>query len=94
MLVRLVKLTIEKEHIETFKAHFDAVKEKIRSFDGNLHVELLQDMNNPQVFFTYSHWENENALENYRQSAFFDDVWRYTKTLFSDKAEAWSVSKV
>ena len=91
MLIRLVKLTIAREHIETFKAHFDAIKEKIRLSDGNLHVELLQDTHNPQVFFTYSHWEDEVALEKYRQSAFFDDVWRYTKTLFSDKAEDWSL---
>jgi autoinducer 2-degrading protein len=90
MLVRLVKLTIAADQIETFKIHFDSVKDKIRSSKGNLHVELWQDMHDPQMFFTHSHWESYEDLEAYRQSAFFDDVWRYTKTMFSDKAQAWS----
>ena len=42
MLVRLVKLTIATDQIETFKTHFDSVKDKIRSSKGNLHVELLK----------------------------------------------------
>jgi quinol monooxygenase YgiN len=94
MLIRFVKLTIATEHIDTFKNHFASVREKIRASPGNLHAELLQDLNNPQIFFTHSHWEKPEDLETYRQSAFFDQVWRYTKTLFSEKAEAWSVMKV
>jgi heme-degrading monooxygenase HmoA len=55
---------------------------------------LYQDKNNPSIFFTYSFWETEQDLENYRQSALFDDVWTFTKKLFNDKPEAWSVNKV
>jgi heme-degrading monooxygenase HmoA len=46
------------------------------------------------VFFTYSFWETEQDLENYRQSALFDEVWTFTKKLFNDKPEAWSVDKL
>lgn len=94
MLVRLVKLTILSAEIETFKSHFEQVKDRIRAFDGNHLVELYQDLNNPQIFFTHSLWESVEDLENYRQSAFFEDVWRYTKTLFAEKAEAWSVLSI
>ena len=36
----------------------------------------------------------ENDLENYRKSALFDKVWTFTKKLFNDKPEAWSVNKL
>ena len=36
----------------------------------------------------------ENDLENYRKSALFDKVWTFTKKLFNDKPEAWSVDKL
>lgn len=94
MLIRFVKLTIAEQNIEAFELHFETVKDKIRASKGNLHVELLQDLNNPQIFFTHSHWESFEDLETYRHSAFFDEVWRYTKTLFSEKAEAWSLEQV
>jgi hypothetical protein len=29
-------------------------------------LELYQDKNNKSIFFTYSYWETENDLENYR----------------------------
>jgi heme-degrading monooxygenase HmoA len=46
------------------------------------------------VFFTYSYWETEQDLENYRNSELFDTVWSFTKKLFNDKPEAWSVDKL
>jgi len=45
------------------------------------------------VFFTYSYWEHPDFLEQYRNSDFFKGVWTKTKALFSEKPEAWSVTK-
>ncbi len=70
------------------------MKTKIRSSEGNKFLELYQDKTNPCIFFTYSIWEREEDLENYRQSALFDEVWTFTKKLFNDKPEAWSVNKM
>jgi quinol monooxygenase YgiN len=94
MLVRIVKLNIQKDKIEAFLKSFDNIKNQIRSFEGNQFLELYQDQQNENVFFTYSYWENEESLNNYRNSAFFNEVWTYTKTLFADKPEAWSVNKL
>ena len=94
MFVRIVKLSIDPFKIDVFKEHFDKVKHHIRNFEGNRFLELYQDKNDKRIFFTYSYWENEEALENYRKSALFDGVWTYTKTLFSDKPEAWSVDRL
>lgn len=94
MFVRIVKLRFHEENIPAFLENFEEVKEKIRSFEGNQFLELYQDKNDKRIFFTYSYWESEEHLESYRNSDLFKVVWSFTKTLFSDKPEAWSVDKI
>lgn len=94
MFIRIVKMSFHQENIPVFLDNFEIMKEKIRNSQGNRFLELYQDKNNPNVFFTYSFWETEQDLENYRQSALFDEVWTFTKKLFNDKPEAWSVDKL
>ncbi len=90
MLVRIVKMNFAPEKIDEFLANFEANKEKIRGFKGCRHLKLLRDKDHPERFFTYSYWENEAALETYRQSELFKGVWAKTKILFNEKPEAWS----
>lgn len=94
MFIRIVKMSFHEEHIPKFLENFDSIKDKIRASEGNRFLELYQDKNNPCIFFTYSFWETEADLENYRKSALFDDVWTFTKKLFNDKPEAWSVDRL
>ena len=94
MFIRIVKMRFNEDKIEAFLTNFEAVKQHIRNFEGNQFLELYQDKNDQRIFFTYSYWENEQALENYRNSILFNEVWSYTKTLFSDKPEAWSVDRL
>ena len=94
MFVRIVKLSFHQENIPAFLENFEAMKEKIRNAPGNRLLELYQDKDNPEIFFTYSYWEQESDLENYRHSELFLDVWSFTKKLFNAKPEAWSVDKL
>lgn len=94
MFVRIVKMSFHQENIPAFLENFETVKEKIRSAPGNRFLELYQDKNNKSIFFTYSYWETEDDLENYRKSELFTSVWAFTKKLFNDKPEAWSVDKL
>ena len=94
MLVRIVKLTFKQECIADFLQIYEGHREDIKSFDGFSSIELFKEVSNHQVLFTYSIWEDETALENYRTSTYFRDVWSRTKILFSAKAEAWSLEKV
>ena len=87
MFIRIVKMRFQEDKIEAFLNNFEEVKHHIRNFEGNRFLELYQDKNDKRIFFTYSYWENEEALENYKKSALFDGVWSYTKTLFSDKPD-------
>lgn len=94
MFVRIVKLSIAKEHIKEFLSNFENNKTKIRHFEGCQFLELYQDKTNTNVFFTYSYWDSETDLERYRQSELFKNVWSKTKPLFNDKPQAWSVDKI
>ncbi|MDR0228882.1 MAG: antibiotic biosynthesis monooxygenase [Flavobacteriaceae bacterium] len=93
MFIRIVKLTFEEDKIEDFKTYFSSIKDKIRNFPGCTFLEVYQDKHNPAIFFTYSYWEKEANLDDYRDSELFKEVWPYVKTLFSQRAEAWSVDK-
>jgi autoinducer 2-degrading protein len=94
MLVRIVKLSIEDESIDTFLNNFEASKLKIRGFKGCHFLELYQEKDNKNVFFTYSYWDDETALNNYRNSDLFKGIWAKTKPMFNAKPEAWSVNKL
>lgn len=78
---------------EAFKKIFQSSRDLIRGFEGCRHVELLQDLNDPCVFFTFSLWDNESCLNAYRDSELFAGVWAATKALFSDRAQAWSLTE-
>ena len=94
MLVRIVKMIIKAEEIQSFRDMFDRNKEKIRGRDGCQFLELYQDKHNKSIFFTYSYWNSETDLNNYRHSELFAGVWKETKAKFDGKPEAWSVNKL
>ena len=87
-------MSFHEENIPAFMENFELMKNHIRNAPGNRFLELYQDKNNPSILFTYSYWETEADLENYRKSELFDEVWTFTKKLFNDKPEAWSVDKL
>ena len=94
MLVRIVKMSFDPSKITLFLANFENVKNNIRTFEGCQFLELYQDQNQPNIFFTYSYWEDEKALNAYRNSELFKKVWSETKILFNNKPQAWSVNKI
>lgn len=93
MFVRIVKMGFHPEHIETFLTNFHAKKEFIRNSSGCRLLELYRGKQDTTIFFTYSYWDSEEDLENYRNSELFKNVWAETKILFNAKPEAWSVDK-
>lgn len=87
-------MTFKEDSIEEFLKTFQLQKEHIRDFEGCNHLELLRDKQNKNIFFTYSHWESEEFLNEYRQSEFFIAIWAKVKTLFADKPQAWTTNKI
>ena len=94
MIIRIVKLTFKQGHVDEFQQMFDVAKEKILSFDGCMGLELLRDTEQGNVFFTYSMWEAEEYLQEYRGSKIFRCYWEETKKMFLSSAEAWSLESL
>ena len=93
-MIRIVKMTFNPGKVDEFLEIFNQNKQHIRNFEGVEALSLLNDKNNPNIYFTYSIWKSEEYLNKYRNSALFNTVWNSTKVLFSEKAEAWSVESI
>ncbi len=94
MIVRVVRLTFHQEKVPDFLELFNERKVRIRHFEGCLHLALWQDVKEPAVYCTYSHWMDERALDKYRFSSFFKETWGLTRALFAAPAVAWSVHEI
>lgn len=94
MIIRIVKMTFKEEEIAAFQQLFAERKSLIRNFPGCTHLELWQDKDHPEVFFTYSWWQSTEELNSYRESHFFDDTWRLTKQKFAARPEAWTLDRL
>ena len=91
MLVRIVKMEFQPENVDAFLRFFDQVKSDIATFPGCYGMKLLVNKENSSIIFTYSHWENQDALNKYRKSELFGSVWPIVKPWFHSKPEAWSL---
>jgi quinol monooxygenase YgiN len=90
MIIRIVQMTFHENKIDSFIKIFEENKQAIRHQPGCMHLELWQDKNQPQILSTYSLWESEEYLNQYRHSETFGKVWPATKALFAAKPVASS----
>lgn len=93
-MIRIVKMTLRPEKVNTFIQVFVQAQEQIQSFEGCRYTKLVKDIHDETTYLTISEWENEFFLNRYRESDFFAQVWKAAKTTFSDKAMAWSVDDI
>ncbi len=94
MIVRIVRMFFKPESVEAFQAHFESIKHLVRNFDGCTFLELYQDPQNPTIMMTFSHWESEEHLEQYRLSETFAKIWADTKPFLAEKTYAFSMKKI
>lgn len=92
MVTRIVKLEFHPEKVDDFIEYFDTIKEQVNSFPGCIGMKLYQDISNPNIIMTYSHWESETDLNNYRNSETFSVIWPSIKPWFNAKPQAWSLN--
>lgn len=91
MINRIVRLSFHPKNVEKFLKVFEDSKRHIAAFPGCNSLSLMRDANDPNVFYTYSLWDNLDALEAYRLSSLFETTWTQTKILFNDKPRAFSL---
>jgi len=93
MLIRIVRMHFTEAGVDEFLQIFNKNKEAIRNFEGCTHLQLLKDLNDPNTYTTLSYWINEESLNRYRKSELFSNVWGRVKTLFSERSQAFSLTK-
>lgn len=94
MITRIVKLTLTPTHyLEFIELYADAQK-TIKGFEGCIELGLFKDVQQPNVVFTLSKWQDEKDLNHYRFSDFFKQIWTTVKPMFAAKAEAWSLEEI
>ncbi|NNF01966.1 MAG: antibiotic biosynthesis monooxygenase [Bacteroidia bacterium] len=94
MITRIVRLPIDPEHLSDFLKIFEQIQNEIGSQPGCINLELFADVRKSGQVFTKSEWEDEEALNNYRNSELFKSTWPEVKKLFTDRAQAWTLSKL
>ena len=94
MIIRVVRMTFFPNQVAAFLKLFNATAHLIRQQPGCRHLELWQDADNPAIYCTYSHWDDVAALNAYRKSSLFGEVWPATKRLFAAPPVAFSTYPV
>lgn len=93
MIVRIVRMTFKEGNIGDFINLFTRTSSKIAEMKGCKHLELMSEPSNKRVFCTYSIWDSETDLNNYRNSETFNTIWGECKTYFSERPVAFSLEK-
>ncbi|ACF14489.1 Antibiotic biosynthesis monooxygenase [Chloroherpeton thalassium ATCC 35110] len=94
MIIRLVKMSFQPQESTRFLSLYKQVHPKILSFPGCVSVELLHEVHDEHAYTTYSLWQNNDALEAYRQSDFFKATWTEVRKMLRSKTLAISYRKV
>lgn len=90
MIHRVVRMTLQHEHVDAFMELFRRVHGTIEAQPGCLSVTLWVDTRWPDIVTTYSQWVSEDALNDYRHTPFFKETWAQTRVLFAAPADATS----
>lgn len=94
MLLRTVRMTFDPGRVDDFLALFRKARPKIAAAPGCQHLELWQDVRFSNVLTTFSRWDDDDALQAYRQSDLFRETWKRTKPMFAAAPVAHSQSAV
>ena len=69
MLIRIVRLTLQPDAVQSFYRVFAETAPKIRQAKGCRKLELWVDAEYSNIITTYSEWDSESHLNTYRESA-------------------------
>jgi heme-degrading monooxygenase HmoA len=93
MITRIVKLSFIDAYYLKFEEKFPAIQQIVLSSKGCNKVHLLKS-DQPGIYFTYSIWDDEILLNQYRNSSTFKEIWKEFKLHFKDDAQAWTTVNI
>lgn len=74
MLIRIVHMTFRPDFLDELDRVLTEFTSSIRAYPGCHHLEILRDVNNPNCAASYSFWDDDDALNTYRESELFGTV--------------------
>ncbi|GIU49168.1 putative quinol monooxygenase [Shewanella sp. KT0246] len=74
MLNQIIKFTVKPEYQTEFKAALVTNKRGTTNEAGNIEMSIFVDNNNPNVFFAYERWANQQALEQHMAMPYTADM--------------------
>lgn len=89
-ILRIVRMHFREECVANFVDAFDDIQPQVAAVPGCLGVMLLRDAADVSAVSTLSLWANAEALDAYRKSALFGEIWPNTKAQFKAPAAAES----
>jgi quinol monooxygenase YgiN len=95
MIKRIVRMEMKAGKEARFLDIFEDAKDEIRSRKGCMGLELFQSSYEGRTtLWTISSWESDGDLESYRSSELFQKTWSAVKPLFSERAQAWTLTPI
>ncbi len=88
MIVRVVHLPADPEKFDELAELYERGAKVVRSWPGALKLELFHDSEEPYTLVTISHWESEEALQDYRHSEYFRGFWPKVRATLRGRASA------
>ncbi len=90
MIVRIVHMFFRPHALEQLMPLIHRQLRNVMSHPGCLAVKLFRDTSDPDHLCTFSIWEDQEALDDYRQSDHFIEVWSTLKSHFAKPPQAYS----
>lgn len=70
----IVKFEVKPEHREELKQALKHSKVETEKEAGNVEVKVFTDNNNPNIFFAYERWENQEAIDKHHVQCYTQDL--------------------
>jgi quinol monooxygenase YgiN len=95
MIVRLVKLTIEREKLNEALQLLEEIAPRVRAMEGCHFLEISRGIApRENEIITYSQWDSVDHLNAYRDTELFGNFWNDLKTRFEKPASARSYDRI
>ena len=94
MVIRLVSLKCKPEDVGAFRLFLHDSAPRVRDFSGCFSLQIVNDVADSTSFFTISTWRDVDALEAYRTSPLFNQVWPRIKAFLREPARASTCEEI
>ena len=94
MVIRIVSLKCKPEDVDAFRLFLHDSAPRVRNVPGCLSLQIVNDVADSTSFFTISTWRDVDALEAYRTSPLFEQVWPRIKAFLREPARASTCEEI